>query len=276
MHSQTLPQEYPKEIGALLKAARQARSLDHSEIASKLALSASQLRLLETGETAGFYNQHFYLQAARRYGAFLNIELPALPPQPTLEAAPLSPAKEPDHVEKQQDPAPARQLAGRKAVLVSMTAFGLAVLGTLFALQFDETRSPPPQSAKAEAPPAAATQAASSEPAPPPAPTQTAQQTSTQTPPQTSPQTPTITNAQASFLNTDSSWIQIVSKDGNKTNLKPQAGELVQFDPQSTAAVTFGKPSTAKLTVNGQEVAIEKFLVNEASPPRALVILRDL
>jgi cytoskeletal protein RodZ len=265
MPSQTIPQEYSKEIGALLKAARQTRSMDHSEIASKLALSPSQLRLLEAGETGSFYNQHFYLQAVGRYAAFLDLDLPAPPSQPEVEKDETPPFEPHERVGEVQGTE--RKRSGPKAVPVSIAAFGFVALGILFSLQSEETKHPL-QTADPVAPPVEIGQAGGREPMPQttPAPIAAVQSTPAQM----------HANADSSFLNTDPTWIQIVSKDGSKTNLKPQAGEIVQFNAQSTAAVVFGKPSTAKLTVNGQEVEIEKFLINEASPPRALVILRDL
>ena len=70
--------------------------------------------------------------------------------------------------------------------------------------------------------------------------------------------------------------MQIVGKDGSKTNLRIEAGETVQFKASDTAAVAFGKPRTAKLTIQGNPIEIDRFLVREATPARALVIMRDL
>lgn len=275
MPSQTIPQEYSKEIGALLKAARQARSLDLAEIASKLALSASQLRLLEAGETGSFYNQHFYLQAVQRYAAFLSVELPAMPSQPEVKKEE-TPSTE-VHQLAREIQVTERKHTFRKAIPVSVVAFAFVALGILFSLQSQDT-SQTLQTASPVAQPVEIGQAGGREPMPQPAPAPIASPQSTPAliaAPNSTPAQKTA-NTDSSFLNTDPTWIQIVGKDGSKTNLKPQAGEVVQFDAQSTAAVVFGKPSTAKLTVNGQEIEVEKFLINEASPPRALVILRDL
>lgn len=275
MPSQAIAQEYSQEVGAILKAAREQRALQPSEIAVKIALSPSQLRLIEQGETGAFYNHHFYLQAIRRYGEFLGVALPA----PT--------AQEPENplVELLGDPSPdeapptsepVREASRKTTVPLIALAVGVLVAG-LAMLQSDKPGGPPmvatapaptPAPAVTLAPPTAAVPAPASAatPAPPPAPT----------PPPAPAAAPTAKSLSDSFVNTVSTWIQIVGKDGSKQNLKPQAGEVITFDAQSTAALVFGRPSTAKLTVNGQDVDIERFLIEGASSPRALVIIRDL
>lgn len=292
MPSQAIAQEYSKEVGAILRAAREQRALQPSEIAVKIALSPSQLRLIEQGETESFYNHHFYLQAIRRYSEFLGVALPS----PSAHEPDSSPAEIfedlslDDAVPRAE---PVREASRKTTVSLIVIAVGVLVAG-LAMLQSEKpgvpplvtmappaTLAPPPAPAVTVAPSTAAVPAPA--PAATPAPAVTPTPIATPTPAAPSAPPPALAekadapeNASSTIVNTGPTWIQIVGKDGSKQNLRPQPGEVIRFNAQSTAALAFGRPSTARLTVNGQEVDIEKFLVEDASSPRALVVLRDL
>ncbi len=289
---------YSKQVGSLLKSAREERSLEVTEIALKIALSPSQLRLLEQGETAAFYNHHFYLQATRRYAEFLGIELPPSV-EKTQQAPPIEP---PVKIQAPRDPSPQDASPPRKtwitaAVSVGVSAFVIVIVllqpeRNLTQMPVNEASVTTPAAAPISNPPSAAitapaavapaavAPAAVAPSAVAPAPAAVTTPAAVTAPPAAPAPIPSPASASAatgsSFVNQNSTWIQIVGKDGNKTNLRPQAGEVVQFDAQSTAAVAFGRPSTAKLIIDGQEVNVERFLVDQAKPARALVILKDL
>jgi cytoskeletal protein RodZ len=254
MPVQGLPQAYCQHLGALLREARERQSLDRADIALKIALSPSQLRLLEEGQTEPFYNRSFYLQAAQRYSAFLGIALPApdSDPSPTHSLETIAQEK---NDALPPNPSLAKAPRARASWIITATAAVVAV-GILAVLQ----SQPREDLARAETAPAPAPAATVAEP-----PVTTAEEKS----PPTNP-------IDSRFVNSAGTWIQIVKKDGSKTNLRPAAGETIEFESNTTAAIAFGKPETASLQVRGSTVSIERFLVQEAQPPRALVILRDL
>jgi cytoskeleton protein RodZ len=65
------------EFGATVRAAREARGLDARAAAAACRLSPEQLQGLEKGEAGSFYSDAFLVRAARAYGAFLGVPLPA-------------------------------------------------------------------------------------------------------------------------------------------------------------------------------------------------------
>jgi transcriptional regulator with XRE-family HTH domain len=64
------------EIARTLKSARETKKEEMADIAYRIALSPSQLRAIESENTAPFYSHHYFLQAAQRYAEALNITLP--------------------------------------------------------------------------------------------------------------------------------------------------------------------------------------------------------
>lgn len=74
----TLDLAQAHEIGAKLKAAREALNLSASKVANILLLSRRQVESLEIGDASVFYNAQFYAQAADKYAAFLElIQIPS-------------------------------------------------------------------------------------------------------------------------------------------------------------------------------------------------------
>jgi cytoskeletal protein RodZ len=294
MPVQGLTHDYPREVGVLLKSARTAQALDCSEIALKIALSPSQLRFLEEGETESFYNRLFYLQAARRYAAFLGITLPEPETSEPVASLPEPSAEPPAPTREEHHHTPLKQ-SGKTPWLITAAALGVMGIGIFSMLQPDRSANTTIVSAGAStsvaAPtavpdpaPAPATEPASPAAAPVPAPsaTPTTPPAAVSAPapvvavPTPVASAPPAADSDSKLVNSVGTWVQIVGKDGSKTNLRIQAGEPVQFTAQETAAIAFGRPGTASLTIRGSAVSIERFLVQEASPARALVILRDL
>lgn len=70
-------------------------------------------------------------------------------------------------------------------------------------------------------------------------------------------------------------WVQIVRLNGEKVNLRIEAGQKVDFAADSTAAIVFGQPERAVLRVKGKSVNLNPFLTGD-SPQRALVILSQI
>jgi cytoskeleton protein RodZ len=72
-----------------------------------------------------------------------------------------------------------------------------------------------------------------------------------------------------------STWVQIVKNNGEKTNIKVEPGQRVEFPSSSTAAVVFGRPEKARLTIKGKPVNLSPFITQD-SPPRGLVIISQI
>ena len=72
-----------------------------------------------------------------------------------------------------------------------------------------------------------------------------------------------------------STWVQIVKNNGEKTNIKVEPGQRVEFPSSSTAAVVFGQPEKARLTIKGKPVNLSPFITQD-SPPRGLVIISQI
>lgn len=62
---------YMRELGYKLREAREKRMLTARELADCLLFSASQIERLEEGNAEGFYGGKLFLQAQRKYCAFL-------------------------------------------------------------------------------------------------------------------------------------------------------------------------------------------------------------
>ena len=72
-----------------------------------------------------------------------------------------------------------------------------------------------------------------------------------------------------------STWVQIVKNNGEKTNLKAEPGQKVEFSSAATAAIVFGQPEKARLTIRGKAVNLSPFITQD-TPPRALVIISQI
>jgi cytoskeletal protein RodZ len=72
-----------------------------------------------------------------------------------------------------------------------------------------------------------------------------------------------------------STWVQIVKNNGEKTNIKVEPGQRIEFPSSSTAAVVFGQPEKARLTIKGKPVNLSPFITQD-SPPRGLVIISQI
>gem|GEM_PF-460156 len=72
-----------------------------------------------------------------------------------------------------------------------------------------------------------------------------------------------------------STWVQIVKNNGEKTNVKVEPGQRVEFPSGSTAAVVFGQPDKARMTIKGKPVNLSPFITQD-SPPRGLVIISQI
>jgi cytoskeleton protein RodZ len=72
-----------------------------------------------------------------------------------------------------------------------------------------------------------------------------------------------------------STWVQIVKNNGEKTNIKVEPGQRVEFPSSTTAAVVFGQPDRARMTIKGKPVNLSPFITQD-SPPRGLVIISQI
>lgn len=295
-------------IGQSLKSAREKRGDNVAEAAFKIALSPTQLRAIEAGDLRPFYSPNYFLQAAQRYADLLGVQLPAPPEIP--EPAPASPdvsAAEPVTSLTTQvaapEAAPSAQTAREPAALQPATAsasdsplseptsgglrwgwiaFGAAVLITLGILKIGlESPSKPEPKVAAETtpalPPAGEIKPASAETTPPAVeikPT-TPEVKPTPAQPNTRPPQSTTSQQDGQLIVQASTWVQIVKNNGDKTNLKAEPGQKIEFLSTETAAVVFGQPEKANLTIQGKSVNLAPFITQD-SPPRALVIVNRI
>jgi len=72
-----------------------------------------------------------------------------------------------------------------------------------------------------------------------------------------------------------STWVQIVKNNGEKTNIKLEPGQRIEFPSSATAAVVFGQPDKARMTIKGKPVNLSPFITQD-SPPRGLVIISQI
>lgn len=87
--------------------------------------------------------------------------------------------------------------------------------------------------------------------------------------------TDTADKPDSSLESTTTAWVQIVRKNGDKSNLKVEPGQKIEFVSASTAAIVFGQPEKAKLVVKGKAVDTNRFVTPD-NPGRALVILNQI
>ena len=69
----TLDLDQERDIGLKLQAGRETLNLPASKVANILLLSRHQVESLEAGDASVFYNAQFYVQAADKYAAFLEV-----------------------------------------------------------------------------------------------------------------------------------------------------------------------------------------------------------
>ncbi len=271
-------------IGRALKSAREKRGDNIAEAAFRIALSPAQLRAIEAGDLRPFYGPNYFMQAARRYANFLGTDLPApteelsITPAPPQQAEPAPPAP-PTETEIQNPEALAvtspghtnadesistetesqQQRTGLRWGWVALAAAVLITIGVVKVSLEQPARqepvtavAPAPATPSEEAKPTAATAAPAAPAAPTSSPNQDGQLT-----------------VQAS------TWVQIVKNNGEKTNVKAEPGQKIEFNPDEIAALAFGQPDKAVLTIQGKAVNLSPFITQD-SPPRALVILNRI
>jgi hypothetical protein len=79
----------------------------------------------------------------------------------------------------------------------------------------------------------------------------------------------------SSLESTTIAWVQIVKKNGDKSNLRVEPGQKIEFASANTAAIVFGQPEKAKLVIKGKSVDTNRFVTPD-NPSRALVILNQI
>jgi transcriptional regulator with XRE-family HTH domain len=111
----------------------------------------------------------------------------------------------------------------------------------------------------------------------PPSPASTPSTAPTSTP--TAPQKPAPASpargADSQLESKVTTWVQLVKANGEKSNLKMEPGQRIEFASADTAAVVFGQPDQASLKVKGRAVNLKPFITQE-NPSRALVILNQI
>lgn len=295
-------------IGQTLKSAREKRGDNVAEAAFKIALSPSQLRAIEAGDLRPFYSPNYFLQAAQRYADLLGVQLPAPPeiPEPETKSPDITAAEPPPALttpmatsevarspQAAQEPANLRPAADPEsdAPLSQPTggglrwgwiAFGAAVLITLGILKIGLEPPPKPEpkviaATTPAAPSAEEVKPAAAEIKPPAVETKPAAAEVKPTPaqPNTRPPQSATSQQDGQLIMQASTWVQIVKNNGEKTNLKAEPGQKVEFLSSETAAVVFGQPEKASLTIQGKSVNLAPFITQD-SPPRALVIVNRI
>ena len=86
---------------------------------------------------------------------------------------------------------------------------------------------------------------------------------------------PAIRGADSQLESKATTWVQLVKANGEKSNLKLEPGQKIEFASSDTAAVVFGQPDQASLKVKGRPVNLKPFVTQE-NPSRALVILNQI
>ncbi len=86
---------------------------------------------------------------------------------------------------------------------------------------------------------------------------------------------PSARGADSQLESKATTWVQIVKANGEKSNLKLEPGQKIEFSASDTAAVVFGQPDQASLKVKGRSVNLKPF-VTQDNPSRALVILNQI
>lgn len=223
----TLDLTQDKQVGARLKSAREALNLPSSKVANILLLSRHQIESLEIGDISVFYNAQFYVQAADKYAAFLELT-PA--PSETLVAQPVT-----QEVAPVEAPTVDARVRPTKQVIAAAVVIALAA-GVY--LQWDQISNvinanlpsvPEKVTPKPEAKPVAEIA--------PVAPTAA----------QLAPvaETPALAQGSIAIHFTGSSWVQVVSADGTKQEHTYKAGETLTVEPAKLQALIIGNVEVA-------------------------------
>jgi cytoskeleton protein RodZ len=72
------PDESSKNLGAILRVAREARAMTVSEVAGQIRIPARYLTTLETGNYSGIADELYLLPYLRDYARFLGLDATAL------------------------------------------------------------------------------------------------------------------------------------------------------------------------------------------------------
>ena len=247
----TLDLVQAQEIGAKLKAAREALNLPASKVANILLLSRHQIESLESGDLSVFYNAQFYAQAADKYAAFLEL-VPA--PSETLLAqtataadTPVQPVDVPvaETIVAPKIIGPAVSAARARIVKRTVLMGMLVAIAAGAYLQRDVIRdviaAQWPASETKVAAEAASTPVAA--PVVPPTPVAAVPPPAVEIP----PPAPVATIAADTVVITfsGSSWVQIVSADGSKREHTYKAGDTLTVEPAKLQALIIGNADVA-------------------------------
>lgn len=267
-----LTPEQARAIGERLRSAREQQGKSIADIAYQIALSPAQLRAIEAADLKPFYSHSFFYQAAERYAKLLGIALPtfdtpASADTTTSAAGTPRPTQAVEALPVQKSTTEKKSLNWKPFAL----AAGVAVIAVGVMLNQQGTLNSPSE--------VVPNTSVTSAPAPAPATTDTS---STSAPMPASPPAPSNTLQTNGNEQTDSllesaatAWVQIVKKNGDKTNIKIQPGQKIEFASVNTAAIVFGQPDKARLLVRGKTVDLNRFVTAD-NPSRALVILNQI
>lgn len=295
-----LTPEQAKSIGELLKSAREKQAKNIADVAYQIALSPAQLRAIEAADLKPFYSPGFFYQAAERYARLLNVALPSFdtptaPPVAETVAVvePVVPEITPSEPIVVAHVTPGN-LAAKKplrwtpiALAASVAAIAVAVLinqqqttkilSTDNAANASVAASPSASEAAVTAANSSATnQGATVGSAAASGPQTTAASVTTQnTTPAAKADSSGSEKPDSLLESAGTAWVQIVKKNGEKSNLKIEPGQKIEFASMNTAAIVFGQPDKAKLLVKGKTVDINRFVTPD-NPSRALVILNQI
>jgi transcriptional regulator with XRE-family HTH domain len=302
------------EIARTLKSAREAKKEEVADIAYRIALSPSQLRAIESENTAPFYSHQYFLQAAQRYAEALSITLPTeiLPVAVPVQTAPPTentPAAEPvvpsvaaakpavantyQTASAAETPSAANSavtspvietpstkhhqpLVKKKPLRWAWVGFASLIAILLGVIKIGLQESPQTLVAQVAQGPTPSSTAAKPTPAATPAatPATTTAATAAAT---AAPVNQVVVNGESdSYIRSKAStWLQIVATSGEKTNLRITPDEQIDFNAAKTAAVVFGRPDATSVYVRGNRVNLEPF-IEDPDRRRALVIMREV
>jgi cytoskeletal protein RodZ len=250
-------------FGASLEQARKLLGLSLQDVSTRLLLSVNQIRGLEAENQQAFYNDWFYVQAAKKYSGFLNIALPEslinAAEHPALSR--MSPVTQGSktlagHPTVKIDLgrfSHQRSASQRTASIVffSLVLFGFAVGIGVFAYLNLFSDVPPVQTAVIEIP-------AATVPPPVVAPTP-------ETPPAPeiiTPPAPLMTQLTLSF--TAACWIQAINTDGTRVEKIFNNGEKLELDLLKLSKLVVGNVAAISMTAGVKDVPIGTF-VNRGS-----------
>lgn len=221
----TLDLDRARDIGLKLQAGRESLNLPASKVANILLLSRHQVESLEAGDASVFYNPQFYVQAADKYAAFLELT-PA--PSETLFEQVLALAESVEIPLANTSTRPVKRIIV-VAVLVVIAA-GIYLQRNLVS---DFISAQWPVAPTAESIPSAP---AVLVPKPAPFPV-----TVLETP----APAPTIERGTVVIQFSGSSWVQVVSADGTKQEHTYKAGETLTVEPAKLQALIIGNVEVA-------------------------------